>query len=88
MELKYLSHMIEDALDDGLVDELAVFEAELENLTDEQLRKLLPLVGISFKDNNSVDRDNMIAVMDETTWGDFFTAYRKVTGKPFTLDAL
>jgi hypothetical protein len=82
MKPEYLADMIEGAPN----EERVAFEADLDKLTDEQLRRLLPFIGVSFRDDNSVGRDDMIAVMGETTWGEYFTAYRSVVGKPSALE--
>lgn len=76
-----LDTLIEDAEDNGLESAYAVFESELSKLNFEQLRAMLPLVHIDYGDNDRVDEDELRRVMDESTWTDFITGYKQVTGR-------
>jgi hypothetical protein len=59
---------------------------ELEKLTDSQLSKIAAIIGIKFTSQATARRDELINILDESTWREFFTAYHKVMGKRFVLD--
>ncbi len=80
--------MIEHARDLGLVAEFDAFNNEIEKLSREQLWQILQLVGISFGTRTDIEHHDLVYVMRETSWEDFFTAYRKVLGHSFPLDSL
>lgn len=86
MDETALGQMIEAAPATGRAHEYAIFEAELQKLPTSQLRALLPLVGIRYRPNEAVDREECLRVMHETTWAEFFIAFRKVTGQRHRLD--
>ncbi len=81
------STWIKNADEHGLTEEYDIFYSEIEGLETEQLRQILPLIGISFGHHNAdVIRDDMLSVMHEAKWNNFFAAYRKITGRTSRLE--
>lgn len=76
-----LNTFIEDAEDNGLGEAYRIFETEVQKLNVEQLRAMLPLVGIDYGDNDRIDEEELRRVMGESLWGDFIDGYETVTGR-------
>lgn len=82
-----MSKMIEEAASDGLANEFAIYSSEVEALTIEQIRSMLPLVGVVFAKVDSVDADTCRLSLRETTWSKYLEAHQRVTGRSSALDS-
>lgn len=83
LEMIDLNEIIED--NEGV--ELAIFEREVEQLTQQQLEQLNVEEGIYTRERaQGVHRDLLEISAAEVRWPKYFAAYKKVVGKPSTLE--
>jgi hypothetical protein len=81
-----LDKMINDAHAYGREEEYDAFSDEIESLSTEELRQILPLLGVVFSDPSTVDRVDALLAMNETTWREYFVAFHRITRRSSSLD--